>query len=165
MNSEHMPKPSDRYKGRPRKFPWIFKITEDYRHQSDILGRAFNSEWLRLDEDGLITVKANNNGYAWDGCTPKFNLLDIVVVGVPDGIIDIKTMKPKTYYASLVHDAFYQYLEDVPVTKSEVDRLFFEMLGEFWLRRVYYFMVKHFGARGVKQRGITNSSAGPVIQK
>ena len=86
--------------------------------------------------------------------TPKLNLFDLAVIGVPDGIIDIKTMKPKTYFASLVHDAFYQYLEDVPVTKAEVDRLFYEMLGDFWLRRVYYFMVRCFGARGVEQRGI-----------
>lgn len=149
-----LPKPRDRYKGRSRKFPWIFKITEDYQFNSRFSGRKFDSEWLRIDDDGKITVKANKTGYAWDGCTPKLNLFDLAVIGVPDGIIDIKTMKPKTYFASLVHDALYQYLEDVPVTKVEVDRLFYEMLGDFWLRRVYYVMVRCFGARGVEQRGI-----------
>jgi hypothetical protein len=63
-------------------------------------------------------------------------------------------MLPYTYHASLVHDALYQYLDTIPVTKDQVDRLFLKMLGDFRLRSIYYFFVKHFGAMGVEQHGI-----------
>lgn len=102
----------------------------------------------------MVTVKANESGYAWDGCTPKWSLLNLVIVGVPDGHVDHRTMKPFTYHASLVHDALYQYLDSVPVPKAEIDRLFLKMLGDFKLRRLYYLAVKYFGGRGVKQKGI-----------
>ena len=107
----------------------------------------------------LITIKANSDGYAWDGCTPKYSFLGLKIVGVPDGHIDIETMKPKTYYASLVHDAFYQYLEDVPVTKKEIDKLFVKMLEEryFPLARFYFLvMFEHLG-RGWRYQGWTQN--------
>ena len=115
------------------------------------------SKWLEISTDGLITVKANENGYAWDGCTPKFDILNLWVVGVPDGHVDYRTDKPYTYRASMVHDALYQYLDTIPVTKDAVDRLFLEMLGDFKLRWLYYPAVKCFGAWGVVQRGLVQS--------
>ena len=44
--------------------------------------------------DGAITVLA---GYAWDGCTPKFNFFD-VLSGTPDGVVDTRTGRSKTGY-------------------------------------------------------------------
>lgn len=128
--------------------PWIFKIEEDFTYQSKIKGVEFDSEWLQVKKDGSIVVKGSHpGGYTWDGCTPKLNIFDLFVVGTPDGRIDVKTMKPKTYYASLVHDALYQYLHVVPIDKKEIDLLFLEMLGDFKLRKLYYWAVKHFGGR------------------
>ncbi len=112
------------------------------------------SEWLEITTSGQITVKANQDGYSWDGCTPKRSVLNLFIVGVPDGHIDYRTMMPYTYYASLVHDALYQYLNSVPVSKDKIDLLFLEMLGDFKLRKLYHFFVKHLGGRGVVQLGI-----------
>jgi hypothetical protein len=120
------------------------------------LGKSFDSEWLRLDEDGTVTIKANARGYAWDGCTPKISILGLFILGTPDGHIDVETGKSLTYYASLVHDAFYQYLEDIPVSKQEIDRQFYEMLKEqrFPLAWLYYQAVLYLGGLGTKQRNV-----------
>jgi hypothetical protein len=150
------PLPRDRYPHRRRLFPWIFKIEEDFVYKSIHLGKSFDSEWLRLDTDGTITIKANNRGYAWDGCTPKVSILGLLILGTPDGHVDVETGRPLTYYASLVHDAFYQYLEDIPVSKQEIDRQFYEMLKEkrFPLAWLYCKAVLYIGGLGVKQRNI-----------
>jgi len=150
---ENYPIPRDRYKGKKKIFPWIFKIHEDFRFPSIHRGKTFDSRWLRLEADGMVTIKANDKGYAWDGCTPKWSLLGLVIVGTPDGHIDITTEKPLTYHASLVHDAFYQYLEHVPVPKKDIDQQFYEMLRAkgFPLARLYHWAASVFGGRGVKQ--------------
>lgn len=154
--ADDYPVPSRPYARRAKTFPWIFKIHEDFVFQSRHLGKSFDSDWLRLEPDGLVTVKANATGYAWDGCTPKWSILGLVILGTPDGHIDIRTEKPLTYYASLVHDAFYQYLEHVPVAKADIDRQFYEMLREagFPLARLYYVFTRLLGGRGVKQRNV-----------
>ena len=56
----------------------------------------FVAEWLEIATDGRVTVKANASGYSWDGCTPKYSLFDVAIVGVPDGHVDVRTMKPDT---------------------------------------------------------------------
>ena len=128
---------------------------EDYIYDSDwIIGKQFTSEWLEISEKGKIKVKANEHGYSWDGCTPKWSFLNLMIIGVPDGHINYRTMKPYTYYASLVHDALYQYLDTVPVPKEKIDLLFLKMLGDFKLRYPYYFATKYFGGMGIKQNGI-----------
>ena len=53
---------------------------------------------LEIHSDGTAKVLAE---YAWDGCTPKYALWDIVL-GTPDGVPNDKTKKPKAYYASLI---------------------------------------------------------------
>src|SRR5712691_2897454 len=63
---------------------------------------------LILERGGRITV---TQGYAWDGCSPKFCFCDLLF-GTPDGVVDTQTGRPKTYYASLVHDALYQFVPD-----------------------------------------------------
>lgn len=148
------PAPRDRFAGKLRRFPWIFKIHSDFQFQSIHRDKSFDSKWLRLEPDGTVTVKANGSGYAWDGCTPKISILGLFILGTPDGHIDIETEKPITYFASMVHDAFYQYLEDVPVSKRDIDRQFYLMLKErgFPLARLYYMAVDRFGGRGVRQK-------------
>ena len=99
---------------------------------------------LVLTTDGTITVL---KGYAWDGCTPKLCLLDILV-GTPDGAVYQGTGRPKTYYASLVHDALYQFLpEGVPLERSQCDECFLRLMerDRFALRYLYYVVVRLLG--------------------
>ena len=154
---EPFPQPIE--KQRKGNHPYRFKILEDFSYADSGWGLAapFESKWLHISQDGVITVKANESGYAWDGCTPKWSFLNVAIVGVPDGHIDHRTMKPFTYYASLVHDALYQYLDTVPISKAEIDLLFLRMLGDFKLAKIYYLCVKHFGARRVKQTGLAQA--------
>ena len=101
--------------------PWIFKIEEDVSVETDITGITFASRWLAITPEGRMTVSA---GYAWDGNSKKINVFDLFVIGTPDGIIDVRTMKPKTWYASLVHDALYQYFGYHGIARKEMDELY-----------------------------------------
>ncbi|MEW6982535.1 hypothetical protein AAD001_07765 [Colwelliaceae bacterium 6471] len=140
---------------RTGNFPYKFKIEQDFSVESGWeLTAPYKSQWLEISTSGTITVKANETGYSWDGCTPKLSVFNLFIIGTPDGHIDYRTMKPFTYHASLVHDALYQYLDTVPIAKEEIDRLFLAMLNDFKLRKVYHFFVKHLGGRGVIQQGI-----------
>ena len=56
-------------------------------------------------------------------------------------------------HASLVHDALYQYLNNIPLSKIEVDQLFHDMLIEAGMPKLmamtYHFLVIKFGASDV----------------
>lgn len=95
--------------------------------------------------DGMLQIRANvwtiKKGFAWDGSS-----------GVSDWIDrkDPKTGMPKTYYASLVHDAGYRYLRQCcsfPYSKAEIDRFFYRLLKEsnFRLAWLYWIGVVIFG--------------------
>jgi hypothetical protein len=135
---------------------WIYVLDQDYvwnvgRHLSGQIpeeGCAFEDRngrrWLEIAANGDATVKA---GYAWDGCTPKFALWDIVF-GVPDGVPNELTKKPKAYYASLLHDALYQFLDaGLPMKRRGADQVFLELLerDRFGPRWVYYGTVRALG--------------------
>lgn len=99
---------------------------------------------LEIHPNGDAKVLA---GYSWDGCTPKFAIWDIVF-GIPDGIPNNKTTKPKAYYASLLHDALYQFLDmDLPMSRKGADQAFLQLLSRdgFGPRGVYYTAVRLFG--------------------
>jgi len=128
---------------------WLYVIHQNVEKQTDIKGRVFNNEWVSLDEQGLLTVKGRNpaaDGYAWDGCSPKWAFLD-QVWGIPDGVPDLATEKPKTYFASLFHDALYQFGKDMDVKRHEADKVFLACLKEsrFLWAYVYYGFVRLFG--------------------
>ena len=106
----------------------IYKFThlEDEWIQTNILGRTFDSEWLSINIQGKITVKGSyKEGYSWDGCSPKWKIFG-KIIGTPDGRIDINTNLPKTYYASMIHDAIYQYknVKGMCLSRKETDRIF-----------------------------------------
>lgn len=135
---------------------WLFRLEEDFTWQS---GRDFSQDLafydkkgkrrLEIRKDGSLTVLKN---YAWDGCTPKFCFLDILF-GTPDGIVDKRTGKPKTYYATLIHDVLYQFLDDdLPITRKEADDYFLRLMTDtqFTLRDLYYWAVRLLG--GLAQR-------------
>jgi hypothetical protein len=99
---------------------------------------------LIIDTGGDITV---TRGYAWNGCSPKLCCFDILI-GTPEGVVHVKTERPKTYYASLVHDALYQFLRDgLPLTRRDADEIFFRLMAEsnFAPRRSYWACVRLLG--------------------
>ena len=132
---------------------WLFQLEKDYSFKSEEVSIQPNEDlefrderhrlWLEIKQDGTITVK---EGYAWDGCSPKFNILDLFWVGTPDGAID--EGKPITYYASLVHDALGQFRkeEEMPFDRKQRDLIFAEMLEGFVFQGLYYMAVRIFGS-------------------
>ena len=100
--------------------------------------------WVSINPDGTIHFNTSClNGYAWDGCTPKWEILDLVV-GTPDGTLDYLTEKPITYYASMVHDIFYQFKAELPVSRWVADRIFYLILKEagFSWTWLYYYTIR-----------------------
>ena len=90
---------------------------------------AFNGS-ARKDGNTAIMIKGTNyKGYAWDGCSPKIKIKDIYM-GVPEAVLNFGTGQSKTYYASLVHDVFYQFSKKVRsfIKRKEVDREFYAIL-------------------------------------
>jgi len=135
---------------------WLFRLDNDFTWNSGFSlpqDLAFLDKGgvrrLELRKDGSITVLKN---YAWDGCTPKFCILDILI-GTPDGAVDSRTGRPKTYYASLVHDALYQFLDPgLPLSRKQADDCLLRLMNEteFTLRLLYYWVVRALG--GIAQR-------------
>jgi hypothetical protein len=131
--------------------PWVYRLEH---HVSWSSGHAFPEDlafedkigvrWLEVTRTGAITILS---GYSWDGCTPKVCILDLQF-GIPDGVVDTRTGRPKTYFASLVHDVLYQFLDDgLPLTRGQVDRFFLALLGytDFTWRHIYFAAVRAFG--------------------
>lgn len=128
---------------------YVYCITKDYPYQSSIKDRQFENEWFRLDPDGTITIKGTNKrGYAWDGCSPKMKIGD-VYFGTSEGVLNYDTRQSKTYYASLIHDVFYQFNKDIRsfVRRSEIDREFYLILKRdgFRFAKLYHWVVRVFG--------------------
>lgn len=128
---------------------YVYCIKHDYYYQASIKNRAFENEWFKLDKDGIVTVKgAHYKGYAWDGCSPKFKIKD-VYIGILEAVLNFDTGQSKTYYASLIHDVFYQFSKDVRpfIKRKEVDREFYSILMRdgFRFAKLYYRAVRLFG--------------------
>ena len=128
---------------------YVYCIKEDYLYKSSITGRSFENEWFKLVPDGLITVKgANKRGYSWDGCSPKYKLGDMYF-GTPEGVLNYETRQSRTYYASLIHDLFYQFSKDVSgiVKRKEADRELYAILKRdgFRMAAWYYCAVRSLG--------------------
>ena len=93
-------------------------------------------------------------GYAWNGCRPKVCVFDFLL-GTPEGVVYAKTGRRKTYFASLVHDALYQFLpEDLPYRRRDADRFFLVLLGdsEFAPRWPYSAAVRLFAGSSSERR-------------
>jgi len=54
---------------------------------------------------------------------------------------------PQTYFASMVHDALYQYFYELPYTRKQMDDTFHEMLKASGFKHagLYYLGVRLFG--------------------
>lgn len=126
---------------------WVFKIDGPVEVQTRILGVEFDNEWLRLIPDGTLTIKATpQHSFCWDGATPKFNVLDIII-GTPDGVVYPDTGKAKTYYGTLLHDALYQFAPRERITRKQADLvMLYEMRKtKFKPRLLYYFTIRMLG--------------------
>ena len=132
---------------------WRYRIDEDYSYDTGVdvdLDTERNycdngNLWMIVDPSGTVTVK---KGYAWDGCSPTVNVFDLGYLGTPDGASDAESGLPKTYHASLVHDALCQFLgPDLPFTRAKADEIFLTLMAErrFWPRAVYYWATRVFG--------------------
>ena len=110
---------------------------------------------LVIEQGGRITV---TRGYAWNGCSPKICVFDLLL-GTPEGVVHVRTGKPKTYYASLVHDALYQFLPDgLPLGRRHADRFFLLLLAEseFALRWLYWGAVAMVSVFGTMAADVTH---------
>lgn len=110
-----------------------------------------------------------HKGYRWDGCSPKYNILDLFWVGTPDGSI-VGSDRPEipithervTHLASVVHDVlgyckrkpgmpelFSAHGRDLWCSPGRRNRdwLFLQLLErkQHALRCFYYFAVILFG--------------------
>jgi hypothetical protein len=128
----------------------VYKFVEhqDYTILTNMVGTSFSKDFLRIEPNGEITVVCSHKhtGYAWDGCSPKANWLDITW-GTPDGKLDWATEKPKTYYASLVHDVLYQYKQQHGLRRYQCDDVFYNLLkqAQFKPAKIYYLAVRLLG--------------------
>jgi hypothetical protein len=130
---------------------WQYRLDEHFTWRSPF---PLERDWAFQDCDGHTRLLLTTEGditvmkrYAWDGCTPKLCVLDLVV-GTPDGAVHPETGKPKTYQASLIHDALYQFLpDDLPLNRRQADQCFLRLMEEhrFALRYVYYLAVRALG--------------------
>lgn len=98
--------------------------------------------WLSIGIDGTITIES---GYAWDGCSPKWQL-GWLQFGTPDGAPNPATGYPYTYAASCIHDALCQFADApyMPYTREQIDQIFRERLVAegFPAARLYYRAVR-----------------------
>lgn len=125
------------------KKTYMYMLDEDY----DIYIPALDNVSIELPYVSISNSKLTiHKGYAWNGCSPKFDILGLLVIGTPDGTIDYRTGKPRCYYASLVHDVLYQY---ELTTRKYADLMFLTLLqgSKFPIAKLYYLAVRIFGRR------------------
>jgi hypothetical protein len=109
---------------------------------------SLSSERWKLNMSVYVVKGSNKEGYAWDGCSPKIKIKD-VYFGTPEAVLNFETGNSKTYYASLIHDVFYQFSTDLKsfISRKEVDREFYIILKEnkFRFAKLYYGVVRLLG--------------------
>ena len=140
-DNNRIAKPAEKRKG-----VYKFVTTDDLVFGTSLSGYQYENDWLKVSDDGKVLVKGTYaEGYAWDGCSPKWNFLDLILIGVPDGRSIVTTNKPITYYASLIHDILLQFRKDIGLSRKEADKVFLHYLGDFSLRYIYYYAVRIYG--------------------
>lgn len=127
-----------------KRVKYLFTLEADFEISHPIFENVtFMGDFVMI-AGGKLYIKA---GYSWDGNTPQFKLFGLVRIGTPNGRINPETGKPKTYYASLVHDALYQYFPKHEISRKAIDDLYFEMLkqADFKGAGVYHKAVRALG--------------------
>jgi hypothetical protein len=124
-----------------RSFVWDSGLRVD---EDRVFRDADGKVRLIIEASGRITVTRH---YSWNGCSPKMCVFDFIV-GTPDGVVHARTGRPKTYFASMVHDALDQFLRaNSPLSRRQADACFLRLMAEsdFALRYVYWAAVRVFG--------------------
>ena len=115
-----------------------YQLVQDYEIDLGLTGFSVETPYLRLNQDGKMTVRAT---YAWDGPSgPTFDT-------------------PSLMRGSLVHDALYQLLrmEQLPTEQKEfADKLLREICIEDGMNRLIAWIVY----QGVKWFGGASAQAG-----
>ena len=134
----------------------LFLATQDdvYVSQDAALkGFSFAADaWMHIQPDGTFTHRATRpdyDGFAWDGCSPKF-ALGPLMLGTWDGHFTETLKMPQAIRAAKFHDALYQELDQlkrIGFERKHADLLFREMLldAAFAYPDVYYWAVRTFG--------------------
>ena len=123
---------------------------------------------VKLEDKTVQYDHTTLRSYTWDGCSPKIWFYWLILIGTPDlwhKTEEIEKLNRKghpdedkkfwqiAHHASLVHDALYQYLGEQPITKSETDQLFYEMLRDsgvnIFIAKFYHMAVILFGGSGI----------------
>lgn len=130
---------------------WLYRLDQNYSwasghpfHEDRAFRDSRGTLRLLLEKGGRITVFRN---YTWNGCSPKFLVFDLLL-GTPEGVTHSETGKSKTYHASMIHDALYQFLDqDLPLSRRQADAIFLRMLQEadFAPAKLYWLAVRCFG--------------------
>lgn len=130
---------------------WRYKLTEEFvvvsRH---LLGVHFKNDWMMID-DGIMRIQPK---YAWDGCTPSFNvpfpgLPNGLWFGIWDGPLG-EDCRPITWRATLCHDALCQFRAQIVGLSKKKTILFFEEQlvmnkSPLWMDVLYPAAVARFG--------------------
>lgn len=121
---------------------WLYQLDKPFVYSHSAFNDIeFKNEWVTII-DSKMTI---SSGYAWDGCSPKYHVFGLFVVGTPDGIL--RHGKKWTNDASLVHDVLCQFRCELAITKNQSVKVFNDILDrDGWpLRKVYVKMVDRFG--------------------
>jgi len=121
---------------------YLYKLKEPETFKHPLLeGIEHHNEWCSISH-GKITIRT---GYAWDGCSPKYDVLGLFVIGTPDG--RMHEGKRITHDASLVHDVLCQFRHEIPISKEATIQIFSDMLNDvcFGAEPIYTAAVTHLG--------------------
>lgn len=130
---------------------WLYRLSANYEWTSPF---ALDADYAFADSAGRVRLVLERNGaitvtrgYTWNGCSPKVSAFDLLI-GTPEGVVNARTGQRKTYFASLVHDALYQFLADgLPLTRRQADIVFLHLMREsgFRLAPIYWLFVRALG--------------------
>ena len=142
----------------------IWKLEDELALSTPMEDIHYVGEYLSLKENGELRIE---RGYSWNGCSPKVEVMGMVF-GTPEGALPKESersaieknlammgytqfdwYRPKTYYASLVHDSLYQ-IGDTYAARMDrklADDIFLNILKayRFPLARLYYLAVRVLG--------------------
>lgn len=146
----------------------LYLVTEDdsFETQNPALkGFSFEADaWVHIRPDGTFihqATRADYDGFAWDGCSPKFHIGPLAL-GTWDGHFKENLKMPQAIRAAKFHDALYQdldLLKQIGFGRKHADLLFREMLihAAFAYPDVYYWAVRAFGGVDLRVFRIRNS--------
>lgn len=123
------------------KVKYKYKLKEEIRFQTDIIGIEFSNNYFELRKNGFLIIKV---GYCWDGASGP-------------------TWDDKTNYeSSCIHDALYQLMRLLVIARGE-----WRIYADFILRKVsiekgmwkwranaWYWAVRKFGEKWTYMKSV-----------